>query len=236
MINILVNFHVYEFGTWNNADRILLTLGSMDIDLGIFHQQNDHVIRGLVNGVSWTRQALDVLSDTARIHEVSVYIPQESLASPGKLSVTFWFDLTDSITTKSGGIDNMNVVTFSGCNPEQQHPQHEMSNHHFGMSNLPLGHGSNTKALRYQYVPSTDSSRGRAASPTSAYKNAPVDEPSMDGSEEDDYEESGPHCTVKDFPCEGGTQAYICHYSVFKGYNTYCVNEEDTDVIRFYPK
>ena len=45
----------------------------------------------------------------------------------------------------------------------------------------------------------------------------------------------GPHCEAVDFPCDGGKKTYICHYSVFKGYNTYCVEEEDSDVIRFYP-
>ena len=45
----------------------------------------------------------------------------------------------------------------------------------------------------------------------------------------------GPHCSATDFPCDGGTKAFICHYSVFKGYSTYCVSEEDTDVIHFYP-
>jgi hypothetical protein len=43
------------------------------------------------------------------------------------------------------------------------------------------------------------------------------------------------YCKKEEYPCEGGTKVYVCHYSVFKGYSSFCVNEIDTDIIQFYP-
>ncbi|CAB9512133.1 expressed unknown protein [Seminavis robusta] len=226
---VSISFHVYEFGSWNSADRILLTIGTTDVDLGIFSRESSHVLRGSVRGISWSREALPALSSSeVAVHEVFVTVPREALSTSGKLPVTFWFDLNGSITSKSGGIDNLRVVALGGCGAAQQ--QHDLANHHFGMSNLPEG-----ATKKFADVSGTDESSSEAASMSSSSNaGAPVDEPSMDGNDEDDGA-SGPHCSAVDFPCEGGTKAYICHYSVFKGYNTYCVDEDDTDVIRFYP-
>jgi len=56
-----------------------------------------------------------------------------------------------------------------------------------------------------------------------------ADEPSTD---HDDM----PYCVAEDFPCEGeeANMVYVCHYSVRKGYQTFCVPEADSDILRFY--
>jgi len=50
--------------------------------------------------------------------------------------------------------------------------------------------------------------------------------------EEDDL----PYCLSDDFPCEGeeANMVYVCHYSARKGYQTFCVPETDSDILRFY--
>jgi len=49
--------------------------------------------------------------------------------------------------------------------------------------------------------------------------------------------EEGPYCLAKDYPCDGGdNMAYACHYSGRQGYQTFCIPEEDSEIIRFYPK
>ena len=50
--------------------------------------------------------------------------------------------------------------------------------------------------------------------------------------EEDDL----PYCLSEDFPCEGeeANMVYVCHYSARKGYQTFCVPETDSDILRFY--
>ena len=50
-------------------------------------------------------------------------------------------------------------------------------------------------------------------------------------------EEDVPYCVSEDFPCEGDGEdmVYVCHYSARKGYQTFCIPESDSDILRFYP-
>jgi hypothetical protein len=41
------------------------------------------------------------------------------------------------------------------------------------------------------------------------------------------------YCSNADYPCEGN-KVYVCHYSLKRGYATYCVPEPDSDILRFY--
>jgi hypothetical protein len=45
------------------------------------------------------------------------------------------------------------------------------------------------------------------------------------------------YCVSEDFPCEGEGSATVsvCHYSARKGYQTFCIPETDSDILRFYP-
>jgi len=49
-------------------------------------------------------------------------------------------------------------------------------------------------------------------------------------------EDSGSsYCSSKDFPCEGGAgMVHVCHYSTRKGYETFCIPEADSEILRFY--
>jgi hypothetical protein len=55
----------------------------------------------------------------------------------------------------------------------------------------------------------------------------------MPGSEESS--EDGFYCLSTDFPCEGGEgMVHVCHYSAKLGYQTFCIPEADSEVLRFY--
>jgi hypothetical protein len=48
-------------------------------------------------------------------------------------------------------------------------------------------------------------------------------------------EEEGYYCKAKDYPCgEGDDMVNVCHYSSRLGYQTFCVPEADSEVLRFY--
>merc|ERR1712071_685245 len=53
----------------------------------------------------------------------------------------------------------------------------------------------------------------------------------------DSDDEDVPYCLSKDYPCEGeeDNMVYVCHYSARQGYQTFCVPEADSDILRFYP-
>jgi hypothetical protein len=66
----------------------------------------------------------------------------------------------------------------------------------------------------------------------SAIDNVVADD-SHDGKEEDySY-----YCLAKDYPCEDGPDfVHVCHYSSRVGYQTFCIPESDSEVLRFYAK
>lgn len=56
------------------------------------------------------------------------------------------------------------------------------------------------------------------------------------GDEEDDGAEDVPYCVHEDFPCQGDEESmvFVCHYSTRAGYQTFCIPETDSDIMRFY--
>jgi hypothetical protein len=59
-------------------------------------------------------------------------------------------------------------------------------------------------------------------------QTAPVAEPDIYA------EDGGYYCSVEDFPCKGAGNVYVCHYDARRGYQTFCLPESDSDVLRFY--
>ncbi|CAB9498740.1 expressed unknown protein [Seminavis robusta] len=53
---------------------------------------------------------------------------------------------------------------------------------------------------------------------------------------EEDEDEGRGYCHSEDFPCgdEEG-MVNVCHYSITSGYQTYCLKESDSDLVRTYP-
>jgi hypothetical protein len=58
----------------------------------------------------------------------------------------------------------------------------------------------------------------------------------MKAAAESSQGEDAPYCIHKDFPCEGdeANMVYVCHYSTRAGYQTFCIPEGDSDIMRFY--
>jgi hypothetical protein len=56
----------------------------------------------------------------------------------------------------------------------------------------------------------------------------PVAEPDMYA------DDGGYYCSAEDFPCEGAGNVHICHYDARRGYQTFCLPEADSEVLRFY--
>jgi hypothetical protein len=54
--------------------------------------------------------------------------------------------------------------------------------------------------------------------------------------ESNETEDDTPYCVNRDFPCDGDEEnmVYVCHYSNRGGYQTFCIPEADSDMMRFY--
>lgn len=62
-----------------------------------------------------------------------------------------------------------------------------------------------------------------------------VEERNLATKEPNEYGEDGSsYCSAKDFPCDDGNMVYVCHYSARLGYQTFCIPEADSEVLRFY--
>jgi hypothetical protein len=43
------------------------------------------------------------------------------------------------------------------------------------------------------------------------------------------------YCQSQQHPCEGGNgMVHVCHYSARRGYQTFCIPEADSEILRFY--
>mmetsp|Transcript_9376 Transcript_9376/g.23010 ORF Transcript_9376/g.23010 Transcript_9376/m.23010 type:complete len:239 (-) Transcript_9376:45-761(-) len=50
-----------------------------------------------------------------------------------------------------------------------------------------------------------------------------------------EFDEDKPYCLHEDFPCEGeeDSMVHVCYYSSESGYQTLCIPEMDSDILRF---
>jgi hypothetical protein len=90
------------------------------------------------------------------------------------------------------------------------------------------GPNSNGPALS-----SSSSSSVTLASATTTVESAAAAAAAVD----DNNNKSSFYCVARDYPCEGGTDfVNVCHYSARLGYQTFCIPEADSEVLRFYSK
>jgi hypothetical protein len=116
------------------------------------------------------------------------------------------------------------------------------------------------KKVRYQFtlpclcdssslpVQKTMTGPHQVSAPIIVPVNVPVDAPSRNNRRELDVDNSVVvgtttatdmpltyYCLAKEFPCQGGNDmVHICHYTARKGYETFCIPEADSEVLRFY--
>jgi hypothetical protein len=53
----------------------------------------------------------------------------------------------------------------------------------------------------------------------------------------EDEDDNSYYCLAQDYSCDGGDDyVHVCHYSGRLGYQTFCIPESDSEVLRFYSK
>jgi len=102
----------------------------------------------------------------------------------------------------------------------------------FGVSNFKITAIGSCALYRRDLLTSTQQQQQQQEGVVSPIQNVVAGEPDMNG---DDGEE-GSYCLAEDFPCNGGDMVYVCHYSTRHGYQTFCIPESDSEILRFYSK
>ena len=182
-------------------------------------------------------------------HHVKMEISNRDYYPTGELALSFHVVMTESISKKSAGVDNLVILAVlvddkcgNGGNSSDDDEQKDEKKG--GAKALPEDEtktktktstvsttdtGTTSSSQSFQQAQRKyQSNRQHGGGVT---KNAA--EPAMDGSSSVPLHDGV--CFAEDFPC--GNQpgmVYICHYSISKGYSTYCLKEEETDIVRSY--
>jgi hypothetical protein len=183
---VTVVFDFYSIDGHGDGDTLYVGIQGTYLDLNPFSSStgtasvhyNDIAVT-IVERKSYNIGFSDEMDDK---FNVQIEIPKEWYAD-GELEIAFHVQMTKSISTNGGGIDNFGIA--AEC---------------------------------------PDSKVGDRR----AEENPPALEPSSEA------EDGSFYCTSEDFPCEDGSKTHVCHYSARRGYQTFCIPEADSEILRFY--
>merc|ERR1712150_137781 len=144
------------------------------------------------------------------------------------ITIGFEFSMTDSVDEMSAGIDNLHLTAYGLCSSRRTMVvKSSATEGKVGLAGG-FGIGTATSATAATAAQAGGSGDGR----DNLLRAGVANEPDAYGDDGND----GPYCVAEDFPCNGGDMVYVCHYSGRRGYQTFCIPENDSDILRFYPK
>jgi hypothetical protein len=147
-------------------------------------------------------------ADAGSHHMVVMDVPREYFLG-GELTLAFEVAIKDSIARKSAGVDNL-VITGIGANP------------------------CDVNAAGGMKANERDITKGASGFRVSSLMDSSAPDEDFDGDTEED--EGRGYCHSEDFPCgDAEGMVYVCHYSITSGYQTFCMKESDSDLVRTYP-
>jgi hypothetical protein len=218
--SVTVEFTLYEIDEWELDDKFTVIINSRRIDLGQFFE-NDLVENpfnfksGSKAGIIWLRYSVTPAMKVAfnstyadQAHKVEMRIPP-SYYSNGSLEIEMRATMDDVIENESAGIDNLKVMAHGLCS-----------------TSTPLNTGSTISQHGQDGPDRLLEGNQSKAKQLSMNDNAAHSDWSND--------EGTPFCNSEDYPCTGQNTVYICHYNPHIGYQTFCVPEEESDIVKFY--
>eukprot|EP00980_Cylindrotheca_fusiformis_P020088 scaffold7161_cov133-Cylindrotheca_fusiformis.AAC.11 len=82
-----------------------------------------------------------------------------------------------------------------------------------------------------------DVSQSKSPTEISQSEESPMLKSEAEPSEKQETPNLDHYCSNTDFPCGMDKESvHVCHYSARTGYQTFCVSEEDSDILSYYPK
>ena len=121
---LTVEFVLFEFDEWEADDKILVTVGDVQLDLlsfaggdSIENPNNEHT--GKFGGVSWSRFSVSEAKDVGmgggedQAHKISIRVPPNQFMDG--LAFQLELEMSTSIDKASGGLDNFRIVAHMPC-------------------------------------------------------------------------------------------------------------------------
>jgi len=211
--SVTVEFIMYEIDQWEADDKFNVIINTNRIDLGQFYESDlaDNLFNyesGSKGGVSWLRYSI---TPSMHVAYNETYLDQAHKVEL-RIPKSYY---------KSGNLD----IGFSVAMDDT------IENESVGMDNIKV----TANGLCY-----TNSSAfaGGSVIPANSGPNRLLDENErLSKLNEEIYdmesETEAPYCSAQDYPCEEG-KVNICHYNPHLGYQTFCVSEEESDIVKFY--
>lgn len=206
-----IEFILYEIDNWERVDKIAVIINSERIDLGQFYA-NDlssnpfNYESGSKGGILWLRYSITPAMKVAfnNTH------PDQAHKVEMHIPPSYYSSGTLSVEFR---------VTMSNDIEEES----------AGIDNIKVvEHGLCASSTSTQQSGGPGRLLDQTQMKVELAQPEGVDEPNWEG------EDAGPYCGAKEFPCKGDNNVYICHYNPHLGYQTFCVAEEESDIVKFY--
>lgn len=211
--SVTVEFILYEIDEWEGDDKFSVIINNNRIDVGQFFENDaeDNLFNyesGSKFGITWLRYSITPAMNVAFNEAYADQAHKVEIYIP-------------PIYYSTG---NLNIDFSVDMNDT-------IENESVGIDNIKV------TANGLCYVNSTAFETGSVI-PAKSGPNRLLDENErLTRLNEEVYqigsEGEEPYCSAKDYPCEGG-KVNICHYNPHLGYQTFCVSEEESDIVKFY--
>jgi len=210
---VTVEFILYEIDEWEAEDKFSVIINNNRIDVGQFFENDaeDNLFNyesGSKFGITWLRYSITPSMNAAFNESYADQAHKVELYIP-------------PIYYSTG---NLNIVFSVDMNDI-------IENESAGIDNIKV------TANGLCYVNNTAFETGSVI-PAKSGPNRLLDENERlselnEQIHKAGYEVETSYCSAKEYPCET-EKVNICHYNPHLGYQTFCVSEEESDIVKFY--
>lgn len=210
---IVIKFQFFEIGQWETGDESFVIINNVVVPFEFSKNRASYIFPEREDGGIRLIRTSDFLEEF-RMHSVLITVPNKFFQEGTvKFEILLSLNQDTSNFKKSFGIDEFIMQAQGACERRLLTADVATIDASYGEEKLELADVD--KLLSEQESKQTKNK----------VKFSDVDA------------EEGPYCLAKDFPCDGGgNMVYACHYSGRQGYQTFCIPENDSEILRFYAK
>jgi len=219
---VVINFEFLEIGQWETNDEAFVIVNNVSLPLGNFKDTGDDMYTypdTEDGGIILTRESnippehIGHWNKKNHIHYVLITIPNRFYGEEGKINFDLVLSLSEDNLSRSCAIDKFKMTAQGTCGIARSLAVHE---------DAVVDRNSTVKGeMEDRYKIDLEKNK----QPKNKRKFSEIEA------------EEGPYCLAKDFPCDGGdNMVYTCHYSGRQGFQTFCIPENDSEILRYYAK
>ena len=228
--SITLEFVLYTIDSWKEGDSVAVLIGESEIDLGDLTSgsSDDGEKSDTQAGIEWTRNVISQGSNLGfgeandEKYLVQMTVPEEQFFED-KLFFGISVVLNED-SENSAGIDDLMMEAHYHCQERralllgsalQKSKNGGINNRTSTAATTPIGPNINQDLVDLTTADAT-------------------------GDDSSDDTNDGRYCLSEDFPCGAADDdtdvVYVCHYSKLRGFQTLCIPEKESHILRYYPQ